>query len=62
MKTMLVLCIGLNSYVRDLISNGVINYVCSINNWADSVTNILLREVVNITLKGMSLKYTTINY
>ena len=51
--------IGLrHSYVRDLISNGVItiDYVRSSQNFADPLTKALPRDVVNKTSRGMGLK------
>ena len=47
-----------HSYVRDLISNGVItiDYVRSSQNFADPITKALPRDVVNKTSRGMGLK------
>ena len=57
--------IGLrHSYVRDLISNGVItiDYVRSSQNFDDPLTKALPRDVVNKTSRGMGLKPILSNY
>ena len=57
--------IGLrHSYVRDLISNGVItiDYVRSSKNFADPLTKALPRDVVNKTSRGMGLKPILLNH